>query len=178
MVEIELKKIDERNVILFKDPYSKAIKDFAILSSNDKTKNLDNYFLNIIKQRVKSLFEDKPFSLSELRKDLSITYGIKITNSKSIDYTTSRLLKDVYISLKYQELEFYLDFLKGKITKEGQKLLVDKILSLKVDDENFKRLKEISKKTNIYLTTLITEIKYLVMQEAIISSNLLIKKII
>lgn len=178
MVEVLIEKIDNVNTILFKEPFEDFIKEYIFLSFDENTKELDKYVFSLIKKRAETLFADKPFSLNLLRKDLFILYGINITNAKKVDYTALKEIKDIYFTLKYQELTFYLDFLEKKITLEGQRLLIDKIIKTKVSKEVFKLVKVSAQKLKTQPERLIKEIKYLVMQEAILKSNELISKIV
>lgn len=177
MVEVLLENINNVNTILFKEPFVDQIKEYIFLSFDKNTPFLDKYIFSLISKRAKTLFEDKPFSLNALRKDLIVLYGINIDNSKRVDCTSLKEIKDIYLSLKFEELEFYLDFLEKKITKEGQKLLIDKILKVKVSKDIFNNIKKVAQKLKIQPENLVKEIKYLVMKEAILKSNALISKI-
>ena len=177
MVTVELKEINGFNMILVLEPFTEKIKDYIILSEiSDNTKKLDKYFYDVILKRIKELFEDTPYNLGVLKNDLRILYGIKIDDSKTVDYSTSKLLKEIYLKLKYKDLSWYLDFLKKKITKEGQRKVIDAILKLDVNKETFDLILKLSNFTEIKYQDLIKEIKYLCMKESIKLSNKKIKE--
>ena len=117
---------------------------------------LERTIFKCFSQTFNNLFESKDYNFNFFKVNMFLTYNIELKGEskqvKEIEYKISTILKEIYLSLRWQDLFNLINSFRGKTTIDGVEGLKTFLLN--------QSLKDFSKQTNDAFNKLKLEINY------------------
>lgn len=159
-MEIRLqKRMNENRDRLYYTVFNPATKEYFDLFEFKRFKEVPTLEKSIFKcfsQTFNELFSQRNYDFNFYKVSLFLDHNIslngKIGEIKDIEYKISKILKDIYLQLRWQDLFNLINSFKGKATVEGVEALREYLLKLE--------LKTFSDETKKAFYNLKTEIKF------------------
>ena len=137
-MEIRLqKRMNENRDRLYYTVFNPATKEYFDLFEFKRFKEVPTLEKSIFKcfsQTFNELFSQRNYDFNFYKVSLFLDHNIslngKIGEIKDIEYKISKILKDIYLQLRWQDLFNLINSFKGKATVDGVEALKDYLLNL------------------------------------------------